>query len=610
MRTLLSKKFIGLLSLFALTISIAKSQEVITDLKYNSDLIFEKHHSQSRAIGDTLNLPFMDDFSYSQLAPDHKYPDQNLWMDRDVYVNTTCPVFPPSIGVATFDGLNEFGIPYDTSGAVQINPADSLTSHPIHMETISAADTTVYLSFFYEKMGICDYPNVGDFLILELKNNLGIWNQVWEMDGDASIPTVIKFTQVMIHITDNSYFFNNFQFRFRNYATTSGNNDHWHVDYVRLNSGRSYTDTLLQDVAAVYTPGTILKNYEYMPWTQFKNNQSAELKTTFPFVIRNNNNTTINTSNQYFADEQFSATSIFVSATNSINFSATSVLTQDEPTFAIPLFDSALLIIKCKATATPDINRSNDSAYRVQPFYNYYSHDDGSAEKAYGLNIAGGRIAVKYKLNVPDTLRAVQFHFAHIDADISDKFFSVMVWKSLAPTQLLYEQDFLHPTYIDSINGFATYVLDTPKAISDTFYVGMLQSYPNYYNVGLDRNTDSHQNLYYNVTGTWNQSSYPGSLMIRPVVGAKLPVIASTEIIDKNISVSLYPNPTNDVLHVDVTGVRNAELIFTDLSGRIVQTAEGINSSIYVGNLSQGMYLLIVKDKASKQSFTTRFIKF
>lgn len=614
------QKFIlqfSLLTFILLQISFANAQEVVTDLKYNSALIFEKPKKQLRAT-DTLSLPFMDDFSYSQLAPDHKYPDQSLWMDRDVYVNTTYPVLPPSIGVATFEGLNEFGIPYDTSGAVQINPADSLTSLPIHLETVTPADS-VYFSFFYEKMGIGDYPNVGDKLILEFKKLDGTWHEQWEMDGDASMPTLIKFRQIMIPITDNSYFFNNFQFRFRNYATTSGNNDHWHVDYVRLDTSRNYTDTLLQDVAAVYTPGTILKNYEFMPWTQFKNNQSGELAATFPFVAHNNSSTSVNANFKYSAIETFSP---FVLDTmfsnlptgNSFNFFSQTFQTLNNSTgfdTATISGDSASLLIKCKIISDVfDMNTKNDTANRIQPFYNYFSHDDGSAEKAYGLNVAGGKLAVKYHCNVPDTLRAIQIHFAHINLDVSDKLFSIMVWKSLAPSVQLYEQDFLHPTYIDSINGFATYVLDTPKAISDTFYVGMLQSYPVYYYVGLDRNTDSHLNNYYNVTGTWNQSSFPGSLMIRPVVGAKLPVVSAVpEISIRNISVHLYPNPSSDIIHIDVLNSLAAEIYITDMAGKIVHHSEGVYENLFVGNLDAGMYLLTVRDKKTKQSTTTRFIK-
>ena len=596
---------------FILMHNTSSAQEIISELKYNSALLFDSHHSKLRST-DTLSLPFIDDFSYSQLDPNHKYPDQNLWLDKDCFVNTTYPVLPPSIGVATFDGLNEYGIPYDTTGVVQQAESDTLTSLPIHMETLSPADS-VYLSFFYEKMGVGDYPNIGDILLLELKKSDGSWNEVWQMDGDASAPTIIKFRQLMVPVTDNSYFFNNFQFRFRNIATTSGNNDHWHIDYVRLYAGRSIADTLIQDVAAIYTPGTILKNYEFMPWTQFRNNQPEETLSTFPFTILNNNNVTMNTAIQYFADEIYSSSNVFSSSTSALNFNAGTSVVQANSTFpvgAVPPGDSALLIIKCKATATPDDLRQNDSAYRVQPFFNYYAHDDGSAEKAYGLNAAGGKIAVKYKVNIPDTLRAVQIHFAHIDADISDKLFSILIWKSLVPnTQLIYEQDFLKPSYIDSINGFATYILDTPKLITDTFYVGMLQSFPNFYNVGLDRNTDSHLNSYYNVTGVWSQSSYSGSLMIRPVVGAELPFTSTKNISSNTIKVNCYPNPVENMLHVNVTGIKHAELIITDISGRTMRKSDGIYEDIFVGDFSAGMYLLTVIDKQSKQSFTTRFIK-
>ncbi|GDX52576.1 hypothetical protein LBMAG27_16230 [Bacteroidota bacterium] len=599
------------------------AQEIISELKYNDALIFEKHHSQLRSI-DTVQLPFIDDFSYSQLNPNHKYPDQNLWMDIDCFVNTTYPILPPSIGVATFDGLNEKGEPYDPSASTQVDltssyPADSLTSLPINMNSISVADS-VYLSFFYEKMGIGDYPNVGDKLLLELKKNDGTWNEVWEMDGDGSIPTVIKFRQIMIPIIDAAYFFNGFQFRFRNYATTSGNNDHWHIDYVRLDSSRSYSDTLIRDVAAVYTPGTILNKYQFMPWTQFRNNQSTELAATFPFVVHNMSSIAFNANNKYSASEYFSPFSQNIMFSNgvgnSFNFSSGSFLTQNNSTgndTASISGDSALLLIKCLITSdSTDKNLRNDTAYRVQPFYNFYAHDDGSAEKAYALYGGGSKLAYKFYVNVPDTLRAIQIHFAHITTDVSDKFLSIMLWKSVLPIeQLQYEQDFLQPTYIDSINGFATYILDTPQAISDTFLVGWLQTYPDYLNVGLDKNTDSHQYVFYqtSVNPTFVQSTAIGSIMIRPVVGAKLTYTSVQNISVETISVNCFPNPVDDILHLNVKGINHAELFITDLTGRTIQISEGTDENIFVGNLSPGMYLLTVKDKLSKQSFTTRFIK-
>ena len=46
---------------------------------------------------DSIDLPFMDDFSNT--GP---YPDQNLWLDRQVFINTTMSGdTTPSVGVAT-----------------------------------------------------------------------------------------------------------------------------------------------------------------------------------------------------------------------------------------------------------------------------------------------------------------------------------------------------------------------------------------------------------------------------------------------------------------------------------------------------------------------------
>lgn len=97
--------------------------------------------------------------------------------------------------------------------------------------------------------------------------------------------------------------------------------------------------------------------------------------------------------------------------------------------------------------------------------------------------------------------------------------------------------------------------------------------------------------------------------MIRPVVGAKLTYTSVQNISVETISVNCFPNPVDDILHLNVKGINHAELFITDLTGRTIQISEGTDENIFVGNLSPGMYLLTVKDKLSKQSFTTRFIK-
>ncbi len=68
----------------------------------------------------------------------------------------------------------------------------------------------------------------------------------------------------------------NFQFRFKNYACTSGDVDQWNIDEVFLDESRSYKDTARDDVSFVYESPSLLANYQYMPWEQFTAN---DLKT-------------------------------------------------------------------------------------------------------------------------------------------------------------------------------------------------------------------------------------------------------------------------------------------------------------------------------------------
>ena len=89
-------------------------------------------------IGKKVSIPFVEDFSSSTI-----YPNQNLWMDKLVYINNTFPIRPPSFNVATFDGLNKYGNPYGYGRGY----CDSLTSLSIDLSQIPITDKSVYLSF-------------------------------------------------------------------------------------------------------------------------------------------------------------------------------------------------------------------------------------------------------------------------------------------------------------------------------------------------------------------------------------------------------------------------------------------------------------------------------
>ena len=62
----------------------------------------------------------------------------------------------------------------------------------------------------------------------------------------------------------------------------------------------------------------------------------------------------------------------------------------------------------------------NDTIYHYQKFFSHFSYDDGSAESAYGINVSGAMGALQFKLNRPDTLRAVQIYFGMIEFLLSE----------------------------------------------------------------------------------------------------------------------------------------------------------------------------------------------
>src|SRR5580698_8303778 len=205
---MLTKQKIFLLIVCTTISFVSFAQETILPLRYNNILMHQKKQKENPARSQSLALPFIDDFSYA--GP---YPDPNKWIDREAFINTTFPINPPTIGVATLDGLNQFGAPYDTIKQYFYGPADSLTSQPIDMSIYSAADS-VYFSFLYEPGGNGYQPAADDSLILEFKNSSGVFQEVWADTGFVSN----SFHTAIIPIRDASYFYDGFQFRFRNYA--------------------------------------------------------------------------------------------------------------------------------------------------------------------------------------------------------------------------------------------------------------------------------------------------------------------------------------------------------------------------------------------------------
>src|SRR5436190_13461554 len=134
--------------IFYLSASHIYGQVSIQPLEYNPEQA-ESHRNNSRfktlATGDTINLPFFDDFTSSSINP-----DTSRWVQNGgTYINHNYAINPPNFNVATFDGLQANGKPYNTSSNVfLINFADNLTSLPINLSVFQKNDS-LNLRFFW-----------------------------------------------------------------------------------------------------------------------------------------------------------------------------------------------------------------------------------------------------------------------------------------------------------------------------------------------------------------------------------------------------------------------------------------------------------------------------
>lgn len=626
------KYYIAYIVLFCFSSQLLAQHEYIDNLSYNPALSDQqKTEARKRGAGDTLELPFIDDFSYQQTNS----PDPDRWEDKQVFINNTYPVNQRSYGVATFDGLNEFGQPYgiDPTGVFSTRSyggADTLTSKCIDLSGKVLSDS-LYLKFMYQPQGVGDFPNRPDSLVLEFKKLDTVWQKVWGIPGFTDTIGTPVFIDTAILLNDAFYLVNNFQFRFRNNGSIIGNNDHWHLDYVYM-SDTTVSLTGINDMAVQKEPTNFLKNYTTMPWYQFQGFESQETVPNISFCFNNNYNQVQSSFFGYTTVEELTNTPVFTRppSAGNFNFLGTSdtcfTLPSDDIINNLPNTNADSVVIATTVTINKqnlDVTTENDTITQRVEFFNLLAYDDGSVEKEYGLLGGTGQIkkfAMRFVLNKPDTLRAVKMLFTRINSNPADELFSFYIWRKLdldnsgSLEDTLYIRDFQRPLYVDSINGFATFKLDTPLIIQDTVYVGWQQVTDKSIGIGLDVNNDATDHMFYFANSQWFQSSLYGAPMIRILVGKDVP-IAATGISEQKVEalkqLKVYPNPANTYLQLQVDGLniskdRQSIDVF-DISGRKVSCDQLNDLRLDVSNLQQGMYIIQVLTE--NERFVSRFIK-
>lgn len=627
------------------------AQEHVKPLNGNIHLINYKsnispnntYSNKTASVTDTL--PFFEDFYY---APNSPYPSGNHWKDSSVYVNTGFAIAPPSIGVATFDGLNKKGYPYNLSAIENIaSPADTLTSLSFNLfsqsgYTFSPADS-LGMSFLYQREGFGDNPEVNDSLILDFYKPLypvvtgtttsyGAWFRTWSSRGSNSLPTDSAFKRAFIRISDTAYFHDGFKFRFRNKACAGGSLDHWHLDYINLKINYFKTDTTYNEIAFGYMPRPILKNYSSMPYYQYK---ATEMGSKFSNFIRNNAVGIVkNTNYEYSIHDNTGAllSSYGAGASNTGNANPfvtrgwDSVLTHKNPpvNYTIsPLTDSTFFYVKHVISSIPDIWKYNDTIYQRLEFNNYYSYDDGSAEVGWYLHAYGAKTALRYTLNVTDTVRALDIYFDPVGKGnlVQASSFRMCIWGNAInkPGTLIRKDSLMYPKYLQfGHNKIPRYFFSSPLVLGPgTYYFGLQQTTIEGLNIGLDRNFNHQDALFFDTNGYWEPSTSQearGSLMIHPVLGhaARAMVgINETENKTKEGLIKIYPNPANDKLFISTIGLEKHtkyEIELYSVLGQQILSAklENGESEINLREYTNGLYFVILKQNntiLSQQKF-------
>ena len=226
-----------------------------------------------RKKGAPLSLPFWDDFSFTPINDtsnvESNIPLATLWAkSENVWINDGLGIFPPTINVASFDGLDVTGLPY--SDQILANGfRDTLTSQPINLAEVVGSDTnTVYLSFFYQWQGNGEPPDPSDYMRIEFKNNVGVWENVMTIYTKSTLDKTL-FYDTIIQVAGNKFFHDAFQFRLKNYGRKSGPYDTWNIDYLYLNKGRTINDNSFPDRAAASSISSLFGQFYAVPVKHF-----------------------------------------------------------------------------------------------------------------------------------------------------------------------------------------------------------------------------------------------------------------------------------------------------------------------------------------------------
>jgi hypothetical protein len=596
-----------------------------------------------------LPLPFFDDFSRPLVdKKGNMFPDLVRWdTSYTVWINKGMAIDPPTINVATFDGLDSAGLAYNPNEIFLNGFTDSLTSRKIDLgpdatpgnpsPVLQSERNSVYISFFYQWRGNGEAPDDDDYLELRFMNDLGKWESVLRVSPDETTQRDL-FNTSIVQVQGDKFFHDAFQFQFRSYGRQSGPYDAWNLDYIYLNRNRSTTDLSFPDRAVASEVTPLFAPFTAMPYPHFRVTKTLN---DVQFDIKNLKNSAAST--------EFSVDAKIVSykdETASSPFSQSLIVSRgvkgsggameplervtvdvdvlpdaDDPAAFDPEADSAdvtLSTIVISGDADDNLKpgfspldfRVNDTIHTTYNLRNFYAYDDGSAEYAVELIETGNFLAYEFNLSpdLPDTLRVlegIEIYFPPYGLpgtqNVDFYVFAQHKSRAVPGARLLTIPSYRISSY--GVNQFQR-IKFLPALDMDTvttFYIGWKQPIAGDVLVGLDNSNDTGNKIFVNVEGQtipseenaiWEQnSSLHGSLMIRPVFGmGEVDPTTGTE--EEPVIFAVYPNPSQGSFYIeggldrlDILSVTGQHIPFQ------METSQD-KTFVQLSNVSTGLYLL------------------
>ena len=591
---------------------------------------------------EPLSLPFWDDFSKPFRVI---YPDTTLWEKSfSVWVNDGMAINPPTINVATFDGLDSAGLAYNPNEILLTGFTDSLVSQKINLSETGTRPVTVaernsvYLSFFYQWGGKGEAPDESDYLHLQFRNNENKWITILTIQPDETFLRDV-FYSAITPVEGDQFFHHAFQFRFRSFGRQSGPYDTWNLDYVYLNKGRSINDLSFPDRALATQPGPLFGPYRSMPRTHFRSDQQLTQPT---FEIQNLKDVaaSINFRTEgFFSSTNFETNSTVthqavISKATPINITDNVILGNEHKTIRLdtlptlndpqqfpPDADSTLIRLTVLLQTNDNIPFNNsppvepDSTGDYTPNYSpvqftrndsitteyilssYYAYDDGVAEYAAGLVTAGNLVAYEFEMPFDDTFKQdtlvgfdVYFPPYGISSNQTVDFF-IYHDENGKPGETPWLRIPARPVSRKGINQFQRFQFLPALLIDEKkFYIGWKEPVAGKLLVGLDIGNDTGDKIFVNTNGFWYQNDVvKGSLMLRPVFGSGLVDIQTG--VEERSEFSIYPNPTEGSFYVE--GHFDSLEILSITGQKVSFTSEKTDQKTFVQlNQPAGLYIL------------------